>query len=240
MASMMAKSRKRRPGGGRKPKGSIRGKGSNFSTRITAETREALEREASASGQSISQVAERLLMLGLEERRQRAANRPLRALCYVIEQIALRASEGRYVKYPDDLAAEAVRMRDMWRTDRFRFVAFKIAVGMLLDAVEPRGEMQSPFPGESIDEFAAEAVEFFGVNPAVVELLKSAYKSPESLAAYIFSNVWAQLNRAHDLSERERELLRHGKWVGDAIREEFYALADARVDLNLGSKGEEE
>ena len=61
----MVKARKRGPGGGRKPKGDITGKGERFSTRITAETREALDREAADSGQSVSQVAERLLRFAL-------------------------------------------------------------------------------------------------------------------------------------------------------------------------------
>ena len=58
--------RKRAPGGGRKPAGPISGKLSIFSTRITHETRVALEAEAGMTGQSISQVAEQLINLGDE------------------------------------------------------------------------------------------------------------------------------------------------------------------------------
>ena len=42
----MAPKKKRAPGGGRKPAGDIHGKSSTLSTRITAETRQALETEA--------------------------------------------------------------------------------------------------------------------------------------------------------------------------------------------------
>lgn len=45
------------------PKGPIRGKSANLATRITPETREALEREAVRSGRSLSQVAELWLEL---------------------------------------------------------------------------------------------------------------------------------------------------------------------------------
>ena len=38
---MMAKARKRRPGGGRKPQGTLRGNAKTFATRLTPETREA-------------------------------------------------------------------------------------------------------------------------------------------------------------------------------------------------------
>lgn len=43
---------------GRPPKGPMQGKGYNFATRITAETRAALDAEASRTGRSLSQVAE--------------------------------------------------------------------------------------------------------------------------------------------------------------------------------------
>src|SRR5262245_39915466 len=50
--------RKRAAGGGRKPKGHIKGKFATFSTRITPETRAALEREAARNGRSLSQESE--------------------------------------------------------------------------------------------------------------------------------------------------------------------------------------
>jgi hypothetical protein len=49
---------------GRPPKPPMQGKGSNFATRITAETRAALEAEAERTGRSKSQVAEIWLELG--------------------------------------------------------------------------------------------------------------------------------------------------------------------------------
>jgi hypothetical protein len=233
-------SRKRQPGGGRKPQGNIRGKVETFSTRITAETREALEREAAASGPSISQVAERLLMLGLGEKRRRGANRPLRALCYVIEQIALGAGSGRWENpHQSDPALRAIvaEQMDEWRTDPFRYRAFKIAVGMLLDALGPKGDIKSPLAAEKVDKYAAAGDQLFN-NPAINELMKSTYASPENLAAFVFSSVWARLNRAHGLSENEMRIMRHGKHVGEMMLEEFYGMDDARVALNLGRKGE--
>lgn len=53
--------RKRAPGGGRKPRGPFSGKLTTFSTRITKETRTLLDADARASGQSVSQAAERIL-----------------------------------------------------------------------------------------------------------------------------------------------------------------------------------
>ena len=73
---------------GRKPKGEFSGKLSNFSTRIQPETRKALEREAKASGKSISQLAELLLVEGLAQRKQ-PEDKALKALCFLISEIAL-------------------------------------------------------------------------------------------------------------------------------------------------------
>ena len=80
--------RKRAPGAGRKPAGPISGKLSNFSTRITNETRIALEAQAGASGQSISQVAERMIRLGLETVAERERSNPTQALAFFIAELA--------------------------------------------------------------------------------------------------------------------------------------------------------
>src|SRR5262245_47348861 len=52
---------KRAPGGGRKPQGEIKGKSATFATRITPETRAALDRSAKRNGRSLSQEVEILL-----------------------------------------------------------------------------------------------------------------------------------------------------------------------------------
>jgi predicted HicB family RNase H-like nuclease len=49
---------KRAPGGGRKPQGEFKGKASMLCTRITPETRMALEMAAKESGRSLSQEVE--------------------------------------------------------------------------------------------------------------------------------------------------------------------------------------
>jgi hypothetical protein len=221
----LAKARKRRPGGGRKPSGSFAGKAETFSTRITPETRAALEREASATGQSISQVAERLLWVGIAERRRRAKARPLRALCFVIEQIALDVGSDRYLdpgQYSDRHQAAAVEeILNEWRTEPFRFRAFEIAVAKVLNALRPKGEMKPPYSNNVIERF---------------ELLKEIFKSPESLAEFAATNVWIRLNRTNPLSQRERELMRRYEYVGEIMLEEFYGMADARRDLALDSR----
>jgi hypothetical protein len=127
--------RKRKPGGGRKP---IYGKTSTFSTRITAETRGALEAEAAEARprQSISQAAERLLRLGLEVKRNRELDDPVRALGYVIRTIAefckSTTKDGRDCD---------------WRNDPAVFEAFRFALGTFLERLRPPGKIDTSAEG---------------------------------------------------------------------------------------------
>jgi len=148
--------RKRKPGAGRKPVGPIAGKRSTFSTRITAETRGALEAAAAAASprQSISQVAERLLMVALERERDRDLDDPARALGYLIGHLA------EYCR------ATAEDGRDCsWRTDPSIFETFRLALAKLLERLRPPGEIdisvEGPLVGstpEHMAEYAFRAI----------------------------------------------------------------------------------
>jgi hypothetical protein len=235
----MVKVRKRRPGAGRKPKGAITGKAEWFSTRITPGTREALERARATTGKSISQVAEELLIYGLEARQWRHNHTPLRALCFVIERIALEATGGRWFDPSDPIfdksathAKVGKRLFNEWRTDPFRYRAFRLAVASLLSAIEPKGQMRSPFATEDIDDACAN-------DPHIKELMKRTYETPENFAAYIFSNIWRELNRDYPLSESEKQRVGYGHGTAGALMlADFYQMADARHDLGLDAKGE--
>lgn len=146
--------RKRKPGAGRKPAGPIAGKRSTFSTRITAETRGALEAEAAIAGQSISQLTERLLLLALELKRDRDFDDPVRALGYLIGHIAefcrSTAEDGRDCE---------------WYSDPSVFETFRLALGKLLEQLRPPGEIDNSVEGplvgstpEHMAEYAFRAV----------------------------------------------------------------------------------
>jgi hypothetical protein len=163
----MAK-RKRAPGGGRKPRGDIRGKNAWFSTRISAETRQALENEAAASGKSISQVAEALLIEALTTRSEVSLNDPMDALAYVISQLANVTCHGLD--------------RD-WRTDPFMFQALKLAIGNFMDGIAPAGEIRSPteeIPGLSTN------------RPSVW----GPFDTPEARATYVATIVLSNFRTA--------------------------------------------
>jgi hypothetical protein len=152
--------RKRAPGAGRKPAGPISGKLSNFSTRITNETRIALEAQAGASGQSISQVAERMIRLGLETVAERERSDPTQALAFFIAELA----EGCSVNLGDTDFP--------WNKDWFVFDALAHAIQLLLKRLRPSDSALSQHL-EGLDELDREWLE-----------------SPREWAKYVFKAHW--------------------------------------------------
>jgi hypothetical protein len=154
-----------------------------------------------------------------------------------MEQLAGSVSGGRWMDagaFEGRHKAAVQSLQNEWRTDPFRYKAFCIALNSLLEFLKPSGEMKAPFSAELIDEASGSSE-----NPAFIELMKNTYKSPENLAAFVFANLSAQLQRQHSLSEPELEVMRRGQWVGEMMRDEFYALQDAQRDLGL-TKGEDD
>jgi hypothetical protein len=78
--------KKRAPGAGRKPRGEFKGKSATLTTRITAETRAAMERAAQKSGRSLSQEVERRLIDSVRNERNRRSD--VRALAEAIAIVA--------------------------------------------------------------------------------------------------------------------------------------------------------
>jgi hypothetical protein len=180
------KKRKRAPGGGRKPIGAV-AKVSNFSTRIALETRAQLEAEAAATGDSVSKVAERMLLLGLAFRREKQINDPIRALAHLLRLLAT------HCKYVDEGEYKE------WHNDPFAFDAFVRAMQMLLERIRPSGEIKAPkeiapgFPTWPTSERQAE------VAAATVwrEVVSRASISPNELRGRS-----RERNRATEIAER--------------------------------------
>jgi hypothetical protein len=214
--------RKRAPGAGRKPAGPISGKLSNFSTRITNETRSALESEASATGQSISQVAERLIRAGLTSSRDR--NPAMRALCFLIAQLADHIVGPKLMELEGSKSEIPIYN---WRSSPFFYRAFKIAVGQLLDALEPRGPIRPC-------DITTNEVE---LDPSTKRYLES-FKTPEARAEYSVDYILTAFRSMPDWTEAVREEQR--KFVSDAgnpsLTREFYAMPDAARDLAINPK----
>jgi hypothetical protein len=202
---------KRAPGGGRKPAGPISGKLSNFSTRITQETRAALDAEAKAAGQSVSQIAERLIRAGLAAEREH--DRPIRALCFVIAELASNIV-GPRLKHSDHALYD-------WRSDPFFYRAFKIAVGQLLDALEPPGPIKAY-------KVTAEEAD----HPSIKRYLES-FKTPEARAEDSVDYILAALSQAPRQTAEQREEQRKLAELHPSSMREFYGMPDAARDLAI-------
>jgi hypothetical protein len=173
--------KKRRPGGGRK---ATLHKISTFSTRITAETRGALEAEAAKSGISISQLAAKLLDDGLKDRRDRnLVSNPVRALALLIENIE-QESRSR--------AADGTDCE--WRTDPTMFETFRIAISKLLEKLRPPGDIDTSKDGPLIGRSPEEQAEFI-IRRVWADLLSAAPLTAKQIADLLDHRGWSALSR---------------------------------------------
>ena len=90
--------RRRRPGGGRKPHGKFP-KDATFTTRLTSETRRALDERAKMSRLSVSATAERVLRLGLEKSSGKPRNS---ALGHAVALLAEKVEESAQKSWLED------------------------------------------------------------------------------------------------------------------------------------------
>ena len=204
----MAPKKKRAPGGGRKPAGDIHGKSSTLSTRITAETRQALETEAAASNRSISQVAEWLMKSALREKRARERPDPVRALCYVVAELSglICNMKGKDGKPAFD-----------WRTDPFMFRAYQLAIQGFMDTIAPSGDVVSPAVAQPV---------------LATSTLWGPHDSPEKRAEWAVTVLTALYQTARGDAKVSDVLGFHVPAdMETAMARDLYGLADARADL---------
>jgi hypothetical protein len=210
-----------RKGAGRPPE---TGKTSYFSTRLTPKTRSLLEAEARRRGKSLSEAAEDLLQLGLEEIAGLGRPKPLRALLFLIESLSngIRGPHWQDAKYS-------------WRSNPYLFAAFRAGIIDLLDRLRPSGEIVTPPPGpeqrDEVDEYEEEWPPW-------------RYTFPDSPEEYARNRVEALILQAQirqgleKMREEYRDELRYS-WEDSAHPEVprlHYGFVDAHRDLNLATK----
>ena len=119
--------RKRGPGGGRKPRGEFKGKTATLTTRITPETRRALDSAAQKSGRSLSQEVEyRLGQSLLKNRDRRGDVRALGEAIAMLLECVERATEAR------------------WGDDAFTCRALQHGIEFLMSHFGPREALAVP------------------------------------------------------------------------------------------------
>jgi hypothetical protein len=201
-----------------------------FSTRLEPQVMAALKAAAEKwPGGNVSTLAERLIHDGLREREEAQRDPAIKALLFMIAQLAERVSGAFYM--PDKEARS--RILPEWRTHPFRFKAFKLLVQKLLDSLEePAGEIKPLFSEEAVRfSFESMGMPAEDIDGLVREDMRRT-KTPEAFAATIFGALWAQANRGDaPLHEIERKLFQTS--IGKSAEREYYALPGARRDLEL-------
>jgi hypothetical protein len=230
--------RKRAPGGGRKPNPN---KKVMFSTRLEPQVLAQLKAAAADwPGGNVSAFTEFLINRALRERDEEKRDPALKALLYFIAQLAEHISGAAYLA-PNEGRSEFLAA---WRTDLFRFRAFKLAVRKLLDALEePPGQEIKPkegklsfstiitLPDDYLTLKKQLSPEDFG---SMLDRLFEEGMTPENFATSAFDSFWRQANKIAPRLPREVEqaVFAYNK----ALEREFYALPKALRDLKLKSK----
>jgi hypothetical protein len=197
---------KRAPGAGRKPQGQITGKVSTFSTRITAETRVALDMEAKRTGRSVSQVAEEILRRHFEKEAA-GGDKATRALCYLVSEAAHLVSGARNADGSP---------KWHWRSDPFMFRALEIVLPRILQLLRPEGELKPP-----------------SVNPIIADLYDTPERRADFAFGAIVTAL--ESYEPAELADQTSELQALGR-PGQLHVRQVYGFSSARRDLGLGGK----
>jgi hypothetical protein len=220
---MMAK-RKRAPGGGRKRLG--RSVAQNLTIRIDDDLREQLEAATTARQKRNWNLSQEILLrlrTSLSNEREQQRDPAMRALCFLIAQL------GDHVVGPKLIGDEKEVALYNWRADPFFYKAFKIAVGQLLDALDPPG----PRPYEI-------TVEEGDLDPSTRRYLET-FKTPEARAQHSADYVLTSLKVIPHWSAESREEAR--KLVTESgfppFLRDFYGVPDAARDLAVKPRSRE-
>jgi hypothetical protein len=220
---------KRKPAG-RKPKGEFSKLDSPFSVRLPKSMRAELDAAAKKSGRAAGQELLARLRNSFHRDRDKSRDPALRALCFLIGEMAEGVGCSAGPIRPGDL-------RLLWRSNPFLFRAFKLTVAKLLDALEPAGEIETPLTAEVVKSLERK---YFKIPAQINDFMLRTYESPEALADYVFSITWSALRRTAPLSEeiRNQAILRELPELRSRWDDKFYGMSNARRDLQVKLEGE--
>jgi hypothetical protein len=126
---------KKKSHAGRKPAGPLANNTSQLTIRMPDDLRAELEESANKRGWSLTQELLWRVRSSYTRQRGEARRSPAtRAICFLIANVADRLSLDR----PETSA---------WYHDPFMYRAFRLAVGHILQALEPPGEIKNPYEG---------------------------------------------------------------------------------------------
>ena len=171
--------KRRRAGGGRKPKGEFSELTSPLSFRMPERMWKELQAAKRKSGRSATQEMLRRLQYSFNEDRRKSRDPALQALLYLIGEAAEGVTNTYEFRVKD--------MRPLWRSNPFLFRAFKLAVSKLLDALEPAGDIKSPA--------TLEITENVTLDLTAPNFVRDIYQTPETLADFVAAGILQGLVR---------------------------------------------
>jgi hypothetical protein len=183
--------------------------------------RQQLDSSARENGRSVSQEVLRRIQESFYLERDRARDPAMRALCFLTAQLA-----GDVAGLTDPQG----RPEFDWRTDRFFFRAFKLAMAKVLDVLEPSGEIRSPKDMLDNLDKDEEGIRLF-------EMVKATYETPEARADAAARTLLSSLKQPRFNSRYFDEIAPNHKAKG---LQEFYGFLDARRDLQLKSESKKQ
>src|SRR5262249_41800109 len=137
------------------------------------------------------------------------------------------------------------REQKQWRTDLFKFRAFKVAVKKMLDALaeppEHPGLTREEYEKTKVTEKEQEAIALkqFG-NPNLAKLLVEVHRSPEAMGAFEFDNFWKRFTHSDlPFTESERNMMSKHPLLGRVMEREYYDFKKARKALELEPEKED-
>lgn len=215
----MAPKRKRAPGGGRKSTGEFSQLKSPLSIRMPDEMRRELEAAAKVNKRSVTQEVLRRVQGSFRQDRDRTHDPAMQALCLLIAKLSSDVigqwdSDGRPLHN--------------WRSDRFFFRSFKLAVAHVLDALEPVGEMRPPPVVEAEKNNSSE------INSESV----NSFNTPEERGKYAAKMRWNMLLHADpDLDLDWLDAIPDVADLKADIKNESYGMAKVRRHLQIKFQG---
>jgi hypothetical protein len=191
----------------------------NLTIRIDDDLREQLEAVATARQKRNWNLSQEILLrlrVSLNNEREEQRSPAMRALCFLIAQLADHIvgpklfGEGKEIAVYD------------WRVSPFFYKAFKIAVGQLLDALDPPGRIKPceiTIGGADLDSSTRRYLETFKTPEA-----RAQYSADYVLTAFREFPQWSAETR-----EEQRKLVT--EYGLPSLIREFYGMPDAARDL---------
>jgi hypothetical protein len=173
------------------------------------EMRAELEASARKRGWSLAQDLLWRVRVSLTKGHEEHNDRALRALCYVISEMARKHLH----------TASADRAGEWWHRDPFTFKAFRLGVANLLETLQPPGELRRPRTKDGRYLYGTETPESIADYAAKETKSDLFYDTPQSLAR---------------LKAALRSYSPHvGEWMMDELEKGIYAMSNARRDFGI-------